>query len=234
MTTSDISLGTAAEGPIVDRHHPGDGEVPYDLIVFDHDEHPFADVVADLFGEVELERLGAALVAADHRHRQTDQTSAWHRQFYDSFDVVADIYRDLIEHEVREYMAEPFYFQALPTLRVHLPGELGGSEFHTDRQFGHPLGELNFWLPLTRAWGTNSVWIERDVGDDVFVAAEAVPGEIVVFNAVELRHGSTVNETRRTRVSFDFRCIPVDDFEASGMSADGFVPGAYYSADVVA
>jgi hypothetical protein len=234
MTTSDTSLGQVAQGHTSVRHHPGDGDVPYDLVQFNYDEHPFTDVVAGLFGEAELERLGAALAGSDHRRRQTDQASIWHRQFYDSFDVLRGTYRDLIEHEVREYMDEPFYFQAVPTLRVHLPGEVGGSEFHTDRQFGHPVGELNFWLPLTRAWGTNSVWIERDVGDDVFVAAEAGPGEIIVFNAVELRHGSTVNETRHTRVSFDFRCIAVSDFESSGMSQGGFVPGAYYSADLIA
>ena len=36
-------------------------------------------------------------------------------------------------------------------------------EFHRDSDFGHDTHEVNFWLPFTDAYETNTVWIEDPI-----------------------------------------------------------------------
>lgn len=40
------------------------------------------------------------------------------------------------------------------------------------------------------------------------------PGEVLVFSGATLRHGNKPNHSDRTRVSFEFRVIPRDKYEA--------------------
>jgi hypothetical protein len=95
---------------------------------------------------------------------------------------------------------------------VHLKDNVAVGEFHRDGDYNHPQGERNYWLPLTPAWDTNTVWIESG-GPGSYRPANAVPGEFVQFDAVNTVHGNYTNDTGATRVSFDFRCIPLDDYE---------------------
>ncbi|MBC7723476.1 MAG: hypothetical protein H7146_01840 [Burkholderiaceae bacterium] len=210
----------------------------YRVLRYGVKEFPIGKLVAEALGVAgRLDRLGSATAAGERWVRENDQASAWHREFYAHFDDIRPAYLALIYGPVRKFMAEPFYYQAVPTFRVHLPGNVAVGEFHTDGQYGHPVGELSFWMPLTKAWGSNSVWIEGDPGSDRYAPIVAKPGEIAVFNAVELRHGNQANTTGRTRVSFDFRCIPtrlLRPTEAKSINTGmRFAPGGYYSESVV-
>jgi hypothetical protein len=100
----------------------------------------------------------------------------------------------------------------VPTFRVHLLDNVAVGEFHRDRDYNHQQGECNYWLPLTPAWDTNTVWIE-DSSSGSHRPAIAVPGQLVQFDGVNASHGNYPNDTGATRVSFDFRCIALDDYE---------------------
>ena len=77
---------------------------------------------------------------------------------------------------------------------------------------------MNYWLPVTRAFGTNSMWIEDEPGSDTYAPAVVSPGEVFRFDAVRNRHGNHPNETDVSRVSFDFRAMPLRDFVDHGLS----------------
>lgn len=165
-----------------------------------------------------------------------DQMSTWHRTFYDNIDMLTDLYRSFVYIVIAPLMGESFFYQKVPTFRVHLPGNVAVGNFHTDATYHHPLGETTFWTPMTPARDTSSVWIADD--DDVLRAPSVMPGDIVEFSAVTRRHGNQLNTSGHSRVSFDFRCLPVrllPDVEGppSEHAKLRFIPGEYYASESV-
>ena len=75
-------------------------------------------------------------------------------------------------------------------------------------KFGVEDGRINVWVPLTPVWGDNSLWIESKVGSGQYEAVNMKPGQLLIFDGVNLRHGSRINSTSATRVSFDLRFLP--------------------------
>jgi len=146
----------------------------------------------------------------------TGEVTPAHRRFYHAFAEIAPIYHDFVAERIAPLFGEPVYVQRVPTLRISLPNGTAVSHFHRDSEFHHQPATVNFWLPLSPAFGTNTVWIESapDRGD--FGPADLVPGQVLQFDAINLRHGNRCNETGRTRVSFDFRVIPRRLYRSTG------------------
>lgn len=99
--------------------------------------------------------------------------------------------------------------QVIPTFRCHTPGtgkSLGSQ--HTDAQYHHQPAEVNFWLPVTSCYGTNSLWSESEVGKGDFHPFVATNGQVVRFYGNQCEHYTVANEEEVTRVSLDFRVIP--------------------------
>lgn len=203
--------------------------------VFDYPlpKYPFHRVVAQSLAVDDLTSLrsGAPLWT-----RESDQASQWHRDFYAGFAEWGELYHRFVREQVVPRLSESCYYQAVPTFRVHQPGNVAVGEFHTDADYHHPAGEVTFWLPLTEAYGTNSVWVEDDAHDlRPFVAQ---PGQMVAFAAVSRRHGNQINTTGKARVSFDFRCLPtrllpLGAVHRSVNTGLRFLPGEYYHAEPV-
>ncbi|GMI13007.1 hypothetical protein TrLO_g11090 [Triparma laevis f. longispina] len=93
---------------------------------------------------------------------------------------------------------------------------------HADRDYGHPTGEVNVWLPVNdRVWGGNSLWRDRTVwegerrweGEESSRAFELRFGEAILWYGNGCKHETRKNDTEVTRVSFDFRVIPGSLFE---------------------
>ncbi len=170
---------------------------PWTILRYDTGRFPFAEIVAGVLGVPDLGGLDAAAQVAS---READQRTAYHRRFYERLERILPPYRRLLAELLGERLSE-YYVQRVPTFRVHLRGSVAVGEWHRDRDFGHDAAEVNYWLPLTRAYGSNAMWI-----DDAPVEAEY--GDIVVFDGANLWHGNKVNDTAHSRVSFDFRVIP--------------------------
>lgn len=162
--------------------------------------------------------------------RETDQSPPDYQRFYSQFWRLRRLYERLVEEVVAPFIGEPYCYQAVPTLRIHYRKNVAVGEFHKDSDYNHPDGEINFWVPLTPAWASNSLWVEHQPGSAKPVQAR--PGEIVVFDAVNVGHGNKVNRTRSTRVSFDFRCLPLSQYKSTDLrSVNSHLPfrvGGYY------
>jgi len=99
--------------------------------------------------------------------------------------------------------------QCPPTVRVHMPSQQPTIPAHTDSEYeGHEASEINFWVPVTRVWGNNTLWCETQPGLKDFHPVEIEYGNILRFNGNRCTHFTKSNDTGATRVSFDFRAIP--------------------------
>lgn len=206
---------------------------PWTKFDYDLERWPFPEFVAKSLDVKDLTALRADLPL---RTWHTDQQSPWHAPFYEAFGIWRRIFARFVKEVIAPRLGVPCYWQAVPTFRVQLPGNLAVGAFHRDADYNHPLGEVSFWVPMTPAAGTSTVWIADDEGGRW--PADARPGEVIQFDAAGRLHGNVINETGRARVSFDFRLIPVDalpavEGEPTKHSGLRFVPGGYYSRTVV-
>lgn len=207
--------------------------VPWKMFDYELDEYPFPTLVRET---LDVQDLGGINVELPLRTWQTDQQTPWHRDFYTIFPMWRSVYDRFVREVIAPRVGEPCYYQNVPTFRVHLPGNLAVGEFHTDAVYHHPSGEVTFWVPLTDAYDTCSVWVVDD--EDEPRAVLARPGEVVEFSAVDRLHGNRINDTGRSRVSFDFRCLPVrllpdEAGPPTKHTKMKFVPGEYYAAEAV-
>lgn len=165
----------------------------------------------------------------------SDSSTIFHKAFYDRYRegwILEYHYKRLIINLISKLFEEPFLYQKFPTFRVHLPGNIAVGDFHTDAEFNHPEGEINFVIPLTNSSDTASVWVESKPGKKDFKAMKLKVGQIVEFDGNHLRHGNKVNETGRTRVSMDFRILPISKYKESENGSmtlnTKFKEGEYY------
>ena len=143
--------------------------------------------------------------------RESDQATDYHARFYARMAAFLPTYYRFVLSVLADSVTE-VYIQRVPTFRVHLRGSVAVGTWHRDSEFFHTSSETNYWVPLTRAFGTNSLWIEsRPVAADV--------GDVVVFLGSEVLHGNLVNTTPISRVSFDFRTLPRADYRASDLKS---------------
>nr|ADU56151.1 hypothetical protein CA915-30 [uncultured organism CA915] len=198
---------------------------------FDQDRFPFVGRVSEMFGGTDLARLDHCAVVHPPPGT-TDQATEAHTRFYAGFDGIRGMYHDFLRTYILPLFSGDVCVQAVPTFRVCPPGGVAVSTFHRDADFHHQPGTVNFWLPLTPAFGTNSIWIESAADRGDYQPVNLVPGEVLQFDAITLRHGNMANDTGACRVSFDFRVIPLDRFEDTGLSTvTSGTPmrlGAYY------
>jgi len=132
---------------------------------------------------------------------------------------------------------EGIFYQVDPCFRCHLPGT--GYDLvskHCDADYFHSPNEVNFWVPCTPCFDSNTLFVESAPKRGDFHPWTLGPGQMMQFWGNQCVHYTLPNETDRTRVSFDFRIIPRSLYlESYPMShrSDGlprFAPGAYFAA----
>ena len=104
-------------------------------------------------------------------------------------------------------------YQREPNLRCHYPGT--GRQLvlrHCDADYHHQPNELNFWLPCTACYGTNTLWTESAPGRADYHPLELGVGKFVQFYGHQCDHFTLPNETGKTRLSLDFRVVPRSHF----------------------
>lgn len=126
-----------------------------------------------------------------------------------------EVYRRFIhEWVVPQCGDEPLLYQRKPILRVVMPGSVAPTQMHVDADYFHDANEINFWVPLTSVWGSNSLWSESSPGLGDFAPFVAGPGEAIRFYGNRCRHYTLPNDEVGTRVSIDFRVVPLSLFKA--------------------
>lgn len=146
-------------------------------------------------------------------------------QLYSEF---MQIYHDFVQTFVLKHLqTERVAFQNCPTFRCHLPGCGAPGRPHRDEDYRHPQSEVNFWIPLTPVFGSNSLYAESKRGNGDFRPFELSVGKLVRFYANQVWHYTVPNETDSTRVSIDFRVIREQEWTPASFSS--FKLGGYYS-----
>lgn len=168
-----------------------------------------------------------------------DQKQKLHRMFYDKLDVdvrFINTYEKFIKEVIKPLFQEEIYYQRYPTFRIHQPDNICVFKWHRDKDFGHNEKEINFFMPLTKAYDSNTIWVEKLIGAGEADAEplEADYGELIQWYGAKFYHGNKNNNTGKTRISFDFRVLMKRDFDDSqaGVSLTRktkFSPENYFS-----
>jgi len=145
-----------------------------------------------------------------------DQKTVYHEKFYNEVKEKTNfysIYHSFVKDIVFPLFNEDVLYQKIPTFRVHQPNNLAVGEFHRDKNYSHSRHEVNFYLPLTKAWETNTIWSESEYDKKDFQPMEADVGEVIMWNGALLTHGNKINDTGKSRVSVDFRILPLSVYD---------------------
>ena len=208
-------------------------------ILYNTEKHLFREIVSEWLDIKDLHKLHE-IRQYEHFDREHDQSTKWHKIFYETIrkdKVFDETYMKFLVEHIKPRFGEEIVYQKIPTFRVHLPGNVSVGEFHKDKNYrdevwADKVNELNYYVPLTKAYGTNTVWAEtgEDLGDFEEICSSY--GECVEWEASKLTHGNKDNLTSITRVSFDFRVIPKSRYiESSHLTINTKIPfgiGGYY------
>lgn len=208
---------------------------------YDTDVYDFRNHFHNLWGVGEnLEDLHFKYKSPNIFDMTNNSDTPLHDKFYDT--LKEDIgqgflkkYDDFVAQYIPDIIGEEFVYQAKPTLRIHFVNNWATPEFHVDTQEGynHPDGEYNFIMPMTRCYDTNAVWVESQPNKKDFTPITMEYGDLFQFSGGTLNHGNKINKTATTRVSIDFRVLPMSKYnpeypKTSNTKGTRFVVGGYY------
>jgi len=173
-----------------------------------------------------------------------DSKTSFHNIFYDKYrsgwDEMQSLYDNLVYRLCSgylQYLGNDFLYQKFPTFRVHLNGNLAVGDFHKDSEFNHPKGEINFVIPMTNSNGSASIWVESEPDKKDFIPMDMKKGTLIMFDGNNLTHGNKINITGHTRVSMDFRILPMVSYtgeEKTSMTKHTkFIEGEYYKRIII-
>jgi len=157
-----------------------------------------------------------------------DRNSIFIKDFHTYLDY--DIYFYSIYHEfIQTNIIQLFpnekslVIQKTPNLRISFPNAtaIGRHEeninsniigAHTDSDFGHHFTEVNFIIPITEMFESNSVYYEPFINSGLpftdFLNLRLKTNEFFIAKLNKLIHYNKINNTGFTRLSLDFRVIP--------------------------
>tara|TARA_B100001287_G_C22585618_1_gene483099 strand:- start:139 stop:837 length:699 start_codon:yes stop_codon:yes gene_type:complete len=152
----------------------------------------------------------------------TDQKSLLHKTVYKDFDrkkksiIIPEYYKvckEIVKLYKKKTGIKEWAVQRFPSMRFHWPKDLAVCEFHKDSDYSHSPAETNNIFFFTKARKTNSIWFERNLGCKDFFPLDMKKGKIAILNSAIYTHGNKINTEGWTRVSSDFRIIPVKAVE---------------------
>ena len=197
------------------------------VIDFDPSAYPFDSIFLDRVRAI----LETSIDDLSLLHESVDSSNVG--AIYDGLYATArerpfrNAYQALVRDKIAEHLDGAFHFQRVPGIRIHLPGART-VQYHSDYWYGHGPEALNFWLPITRSFESNSLFVatledslrETDTAVRLKLSQPEIDerlraicrpveldfGAIQVFNAMTA-HGTIQNDTQRTRISIDFRVL---------------------------
>lgn len=219
------------------------------IIKFDKVKYPFDKMVSDLY-DYPLNQLNDNLnknkwvnyTKFTEENVGKDSDSIWHKTFYNKLRGGWPEFINLYKSFVSEVLGPLFneekelIYQKTPSFRVNQPNGKAIYIAHCDgdENHNHPKGEINIFMPLTKAFGNNSMYVESIPGLADYQSVDLEFGEILMFYGNRLRHFNKTNDTGITRCSFDFRIIPPVNYEhnydlGSAIMKTKFIVGGYYN-----
>ncbi len=211
-------------------------------INYDIEKYSFKDIVSNWLTTKDLHKLHD-IRQYEHFDREHDQSTQWHKMFYTLIRIDKTfnrIYKNFLRDYIKPrfgYGNEEIVYQKIPTFRVQLPGNVAVGDWHKDKDYrnlewANKVQEVNYYLPFTKAYGTNTIWTESEEDKGDFKPIEIDYGQCVEWYASKLTHGNKDNLTSITRVSVDFRVIPMSRYVESEYTTINtktpFKIGGYY------
>ena len=206
------------------------------------DQYSFENLILSCYeNHKQLESLHTLLPSSetfDIVNVDSDNRTWFHRQFYQKINSgwkdFEDEYRKFLRNEVVSVIGnDDFVFQARPTYRVQIPGNKSVGDFHKDSDYNHQIGEINFVIALTDMKDTSAIWTESSPGKGDYFPVNVKKNQFFSFDGNMCMHGNKINETKITRVSLDFRILPISmydpQFSKSSVTVNNkMVIGEYY------
>lgn len=182
--------------------------------VYDVIKYNFKDIIQSIFSE-KLEELHKDYEVFD---AHTDQSSEFHKIYYKNINNTNfySTYKTFIKNVISPKFDEEILYQTIPTFRVHMNGNLSVGEFHKDSTYSHSTDEVNIYLPVTKAFATNTIWVDMSGG---YIPMECDFGEFYIWDGANLMHGNYPNKTGQTRVSIDFRILPKSKYSEGNIKS---------------
>ena len=205
-------------------------------IKYNTNKFNFAEQLQNLFNIEKLDSINDLVPVFE---RKNDQNTKYHKLYYDWIrqDNSKLLYENFINEVVRPLYDESIVYQAIPTFRVCYPNNIAVGEFHKDKNYrniewAEKVNELNYFMPLTNAFDTNTIWVESEEDKGDFAPMNCNYGEIIQWDGSNLSHGNKLNKTGKCRISVDFRVIKKSEYIESNQSSINtsikFAIGGYY------
>jgi len=203
---------------------------------FDTKKYDFASGLKSIFSTKNLSNISNNINILE---RATDQSTKHHKLFYQwmQTDDFMNMYRAFITEYICPLYQDKIVVQAKPTFRICYPGNKAVGEYHKDRDYRNidwalKVRELNFFLPFTNAFDTNTIWVESEEDKKDFAPMNCQYGEFIQWDGSNLSHGNKINMTGQTRISIDFRVIEYKNYIPSNHTSINsnkeFKIGDYY------
>lgn len=193
------------------------------------DDYDFKSIICEYLNIHQLDNI----FVEQKITRENNQSTEYHKRFYNSLDNdnrLKSLYDDFISKVVKNLFDEEIIYQVTPTFRLQAIDNVSVFAFHKDTEYGHSDKTINFFLPITKCYDTNALWVESGSS---FEPMECDYGDLITFDAVNLLHGNKVNKTGKSRISLDFRVMKmVDYYETSKKTLSKnrrLVLGDYYT-----
>jgi len=178
--------------------------------------------------------------------RQNQFIKTFHN-FVDSSNEFETTYHEFMRKNVQPlYPNEKILIQKTPNIRISFPESAAIGKhitedekddiigYHCDSDFGHHHTEMNFIIPITPMFNTNSLYYEPTVNSEL--SPKEYKNLVLSRNQLfqcylnKQRHYNRINTTNKTRISYDLRVIPYDKYLEHLKDFEGtkFELGKYY------
>lgn len=177
-------------------------------LTYSIDDYDFRSIVCEYLNTCKLENI----FIKQEITKENNQSTEYHKRFYNSLDndnKLKSLYDKFISKVVKNLFDEEIIYQVTPTFRLQAIDNVSVFAFHKDIEYGHSDKTINFFLPITKCYDTNALWVESGSS---FEPMECDYGDLITFDAVNLLHGNKVNKTGKSRISLDFRVMKMVDY----------------------
>ena len=201
------------------------------------DYFKFQDKLRSIFDVYHLDKINEN---REVLKREEDQSTKYHKLYYEWARTkgFTTMYESLIKNVIQNHFyKKSIVYQAIPTFRIAFPGNIAVGEWHKDKwyrngEWAAKVKEMNFFLPITDAFDTNTIWAESEEDKGDYQPMNCKYGEIIQWDGCNLMHGNKINETGKTRISIDFRVIEYKNYIPSDHGSINmktpFAIGGYY------
>jgi hypothetical protein len=160
-----------------------------------------------------------------------DRTSIFYddyHNFVDSNNEFNEVYYKFIDKYVKPIYGSKIVVQKTPNLRISFPDSTAIGKhkheneennvigLHKDSDFGHHEEEINYIIPITEMFDTNSIYYEpsqeSNASTDQYLNLKLKTNEYFIGKFNKLLHFNKINKTGFTRISLDFRIIPYEKY----------------------